>query len=41
MAEVYRLMLQGLMARGWKAPRSAVQLSQLQLLWIMLRYAIV
>ena len=41
MAEVYRVMLQGMTARGWDAPRSRVKVSGLRLSWIALQYAIV
>jgi phytoene/squalene synthetase len=41
MAAAYSLILERLVARGWQAPRQPVRLRKRQLLWIMLRYAIV
>ena len=41
MAEVYRVMLQGMTARGWDAPRSRVKVSGLRLSWIAVQYAII
>ena len=41
MEEVYRVMLQGMMARGWNAPRRRVSISGLRLSWIAVQYAIV
>jgi presqualene diphosphate synthase len=41
MGEVYRSMLEGMVARGWEAPRERVQISRARLGWILLRYAIV
>ena len=41
MGEVYRAILEGMVARGWSAPRARVSVSRLRLAWIMLRYAIV
>ena len=34
MEEVYRVMLQGMAARGWAPPRTRVQVSRLRLSWI-------
>jgi phytoene synthase len=39
MAEAYRLILDGLMARGFNAPRRAVRIPRARLLLIVLRYA--
>jgi phytoene synthase len=41
MGAVYRAMLEGMVARGWSAPRTRVRVSRARLLWIVLRYAIV
>jgi presqualene diphosphate synthase len=41
MEEVYRVMLQGMTARGWDAPRDRVKVSGLRLSWIALQYAII
>jgi len=41
MEEVYRAMLQGMIARGWQAPRSRVSISPLRLSWIAVQYAII
>ena len=41
MGEVYRVMLQGMMARGWEAPRTRVSVSPLRLSWIAVQYAII
>ena len=41
MEEVYRHMLQGMMARGWKPPRTRVSISPLRLSWIAVQYAII
>jgi phytoene synthase len=41
MGAVYRAMLEGMVVRGWSAPRTRVRVSRARLLWIMLRYAIV
>jgi phytoene synthase len=41
MGEVYRSILEGMVARGWQAPRQRVRVSRLRLGWILLRYAIV
>jgi phytoene synthase len=41
MEEVYRVMLDGMAARGWAAPRARVQVSGLRLSWIALQYAII
>ena len=41
MEEVYRVMLQGMMARGWEAPRTRVSVSPLRLSWIAVQYAII
>jgi phytoene synthase len=41
MEEVYRHMLQGMMARGWSPPRTRVSVSPLRLSWIAVQYAII
>ena len=41
MEEVYRVMLQGMVARGWEAPRRRVSVSGLRLSWIAVQYAII
>jgi squalene synthase HpnD len=41
MEEVYRIMLQGMMARGWDAPRTRVSVGPLRLSWIAVQYAII
>jgi len=41
MEEVYRVMLQGMMERGWQAPRTRVSVSPLRLSWIAVQYAII
>ena len=41
MEEVYRHMLQGMMARGWAAPRTRISVSPLRLSWIAVQYAII
>jgi squalene synthase HpnD len=41
MAAAYRPMLGRMVERGWQAPRERVSPSRAQLLWIILRYAIV
>jgi squalene synthase HpnD len=41
MEEVYRVMLEGMAARGWAPPRRRVQVSGLRLSWIALQYAII
>jgi phytoene synthase len=41
MDEVYRVMLEGMAARGWAPPRTRVHVSGLRLSWIALQYAIV
>jgi squalene synthase HpnD len=40
MAAAYRMILRGLVARGWQAPRAPVRLRRRQFLWILLRYAL-
>jgi phytoene synthase len=39
MGKVYRCLLEGMVARGWAAPRTRVQVSGLRLSWIALQYA--
>jgi presqualene diphosphate synthase len=41
MAEVYRSMLEGMIVRGWSAPRERVSVSRTRLAWIILRYAFI
>ncbi|HKY86026.1 MAG TPA: presqualene diphosphate synthase HpnD [Pseudorhodoplanes sp.] len=41
MGEVYKLKLDGLVARGFAPPRPPVRVSRLQLLWILARYAVI
>jgi phytoene synthase len=41
MEQVYRVMLEGMAARGWAPPRRRVPVSGLRLSWIALQYAIV
>jgi len=41
MEEVYRHMLQGMVARGWSPPRTRVSVSGLRLSWIAVQYAII
>jgi len=40
MAAAYRGILDGMIARGWRAPRAPVRLRRSQLIWIVLRHAI-
>jgi squalene synthase HpnD len=40
MAEVYRAMLEQMVSRGWSPPRERVRIGRLQLLWIVLRHAL-
>jgi phytoene synthase len=41
MGEVYRAILEGMIARGWSAPRQRVSVSRARLAWTILRYALV
>jgi phytoene synthase len=41
MGEVYRSILEGMIARGWSAPRERVSVSRARLAWIILRYAFI
>jgi presqualene diphosphate synthase len=41
MGEVYRSILEGMVARGWDAPRQRVRPSRVRLTWILLRHAII
>jgi squalene synthase HpnD len=41
MEEVYRVMLQGMVALGWEPPRARVSVSGLRLSWIAVQYAII
>ncbi|MBI4367079.1 MAG: squalene synthase HpnD, partial [Deltaproteobacteria bacterium] len=41
MAAAYGMVLDQMIARGWRAPRAPVRLHRWQFLWILLRYAIV
>jgi len=40
MGAVYRSILEGMVARGWGAPRERVRVSRARIGWILLRYAI-
>jgi presqualene diphosphate synthase len=40
MGAVYRCMLEGMVARGWEAPRARIRVSRARIGWILLRYAI-
>jgi phytoene synthase len=40
MGEVYRIILDGMVARGWQAPRQRVRVSRVRIAFILLRYAI-
>jgi phytoene synthase len=41
MGEAYRLILDGLVARGWLAPRQPIHLPRARLLWIIMRHAFI
>jgi phytoene synthase len=41
MGEVYHAILEGMVARGWQAPRRRVRPSKARLTWILLRHAII
>jgi phytoene synthase len=41
MAAAYGMILEQLVARGWRSPRQPVRLRKSHLLWVLLRYAIV
>ena len=41
MAEAYRLILDGLVARGWSHPRRPIHLPRPRLLWIIMRHAFI
>jgi phytoene synthase len=41
MGEVYRSILEGMIARGWSAPRERVSVSRVRLLGVILRYALI
>lgn len=41
MGAVYRIMLEGMVARGWSAPRPRVRVSKFRLAWIILHYAFI
>jgi phytoene synthase len=41
MGEAYRLMLDGLVARGWSPPRRPVRLSRARLFWLIMRHAFI
>jgi phytoene synthase len=41
MGEVYRRILDGMVARGWGPPRERVRIAKPRLIWILLRYAFV
>ena len=41
MSEAYKVVLQKLVARGWSSPRSRVRIGRPQLLWLILRHAVI
>jgi presqualene diphosphate synthase len=41
MGEVYRSILEGMIARGWSAPRERISVSRARLAWVILRYAFI
>jgi phytoene synthase len=41
LGEVYRTILDGMIARGWSAPRQRVSVSRARLAWVILRYAFI
>jgi squalene synthase HpnD len=41
MGEVYRAILDGMVARGWSAPRERISVSRPRLLWIIAKYAFI
>jgi presqualene diphosphate synthase len=41
MGEAYRLILDGLVARGWSHPRRPIRLARSRLLWIIMRHAVI
>lgn len=41
MGEVYRSILEGMVARGWSLPRERVRVGKPKLLWIVLRHALI
>jgi phytoene synthase len=41
MAEAYKLILDGLVARGWAPPRAKVRVGRLHLMWILARHAVI
>ena len=41
MAEAYKLLFDKLIERGWASPRARVRLSRPQLVWIVLRHAVI
>jgi phytoene synthase len=41
MGEAYRLILDGLVARGWSHPRRPIRLPRSRLLWIIMRHAVI
>jgi squalene synthase HpnD len=41
MGEAYRLILDGLVARGWSQPRRPIRLPRSRLLWIIMRHAVI
>ena len=41
MAEVYRGMLERMVARGWSAPRKRARIGRVRLLWILMRHSFV
>ena len=41
MAEVYKVKLDQLTARGWSSPRKPLKIGRVRLLWILARYAVI
>jgi squalene synthase HpnD len=41
MGEAYRLILDGLIERGWSAPRAPIHLPRARLMWIIMRHAFI
>jgi phytoene synthase len=41
MAEVYKVKLDQLIARGWSHPRKPIKIGRMRLLWTLARYAVI
>ncbi len=41
MSEAYKVVLQKLVTRGWSSPRPRVRIGRPQLLWLILRHAVI